>query len=97
MTIDCDSCAVRGKACGDCAITALIGGAELAGPGPAGPGLAGPGLPGAGRAWRGHTGPELTGLDRRALNVLAGAGMIPPVRFSRRRTSFAAPPESKAS
>ena len=25
MLIDCDSCAVRGPACGDCVVTALLG------------------------------------------------------------------------
>jgi hypothetical protein len=25
MFIDCDSCAVRGPACGDCVVTALLG------------------------------------------------------------------------
>jgi hypothetical protein len=33
MLIDCDSCTVRGPACGDCVVTALLGappaGAEL--------------------------------------------------------------------
>jgi hypothetical protein len=27
MLIDCDSCAVRGAACGDCVVTVLLGGA----------------------------------------------------------------------
>ncbi|HET7901903.1 MAG TPA: hypothetical protein VFL59_12000 [Candidatus Nanopelagicales bacterium] len=36
MIIDCDSCAARGPACGDCVVTVLLGPPEwmIEGPGP---------------------------------------------------------------
>ena len=52
--IDCDSCLVRGLACHDCVVTALLG-----------------------------PPPEL-GFDddeSRALEVLAGSGLVPPLRM----------------
>jgi hypothetical protein len=52
--IDCDSCVVRGLACDDCMVTALLG-----------------------------PPPEL-GFDadeQRALEVLAGSGLLPPLRM----------------
>lgn len=54
VQIDCDTCAVRGPACGDCVVTVLLG-----------------------------PPPEL-GFDdeeRRALDVLAGSGLVPPLRM----------------
>ncbi len=51
MIVDCDHCAVRGEACGDCVITVLLG--------------APPG------------GVELDGTERRALDALAAAGLVP--------------------
>lgn len=59
MLIDCDTCAVRGPACGDCAVTVLLG---------APPALAGDGV-------------ELDGAERAALAVLAGSGLVPPLRL----------------
>ena len=54
MIIDCDSCEVRGPtACGDCVVTALLGGP-----------------PG-----------ELDEAESSALAVLAGSGLIPPLRL----------------
>jgi hypothetical protein len=55
VLIDCDSCEVRGLACGDCVVTALLG-----------------------------SPPEGVLLDeeeRRALEVLAGSGLVPPLRL----------------
>lgn len=52
--IDCDTCVVRGLACHDCVVTALLG-----------------------------PPPEL-GFDedeQRALAVLAGSGLVPPLRM----------------
>ncbi len=52
--IDCDTCVVRGLACQDCVVTALLG-----------------------------PPPEL-GFDedeQRALEVLAGSGLVPPLRM----------------
>ena len=53
MVIDCDSCEVRGHACGDCVVTALLGGP-----------------PG-----------ELDEAESVALEVLAGSGLVPPLRL----------------
>ena len=52
--IDCDTCVVRGPACGDCVVTVLLG-----------------------------PPPELSFDDdeQRALEVLAGSGLIPPLRM----------------
>ena len=55
MIIDCDSCEVRGLACGDCVVTALLG--------------APPG------------GVEIDDGERAALDVLAGSGLVPPLRL----------------
>jgi hypothetical protein len=54
VEIDCDTCAVRGLACGDCVVTVLLG-----------------------------PPPEM-GFDddeARALDVLAGSGLVPPLRM----------------
>lgn len=54
VQIDCDSCAVRHLACGDCVVSVLLGP------------------------------PPVTGFDedeRRALEVLAGSGLVPPLRM----------------
>lgn len=55
MIIDCDSCDARGRECGDCVVTFLLGAAP--------------------------TGVELDGDERRALGVLAGSGLVPPLRL----------------
>lgn len=55
MFIDCDSCEVRGGACGDCVVTVLLG------------------APPAGV----HLEPD----ERAALEVLASAGLVPPLRL----------------
>ena len=55
MIIDCDSCEVRGIACDDCVVTALLG--------------APPG------------GVVLDDDEREALDVLAGSGLVPPLRL----------------
>jgi hypothetical protein len=69
MLIDCDACAVRGPACGDCVVSVL---------------LAGPAVhvregdpPGAKEA----TTPELDAAERAAIAVLAGCGLVPPLRL----------------
>ena len=62
MLIDCDTCTVRGQACGDCVVTVL---------------LASPPRAGADR-------PEAVQLDRAeraAIEVLAGSGLVPPLRL----------------
>ena len=55
MIVDCDRCEVRGKACGDCVITVLLGEA-----------------PGAVR---------FDATEQRAIDALAGAGLIPRLRL----------------
>jgi len=55
MIVDCDSCTVRGDACGDCVITVLLG-------------------PPPGKV-------ELDGPERRALDALAAAGMVPRLQL----------------
>jgi hypothetical protein len=59
MLIDCDTCAVRGPACGDCVVTVLLG---------APPARSGDGM-------------ELDGAEQTALAVLAGSGLVPPLRL----------------
>jgi hypothetical protein len=54
LTIDCDSCVVRGLACEDCVVSVLLG--------------APPNI-------------ELDPFERRAIDVLAGAGMVPRLRL----------------
>lgn len=72
--IDCDTCTVRGAACDDCVVSVMLGGP----PGPpdhGGPPWAGPGSPD----------PEPITVDpeaRRALAVLAEAGVVPPLRMT---------------
>jgi hypothetical protein len=54
VEIDCDTCVVRGLACGDCVVTVLLG-----------------------------PPPELSfdEDEQRALEVLAGSGLVPPLRM----------------
>ena len=56
VTLDCDTCAVRGLECGDCVVTVLLG---MPAPVQVGPG------------------------QLRALGVLAGSGLVPPLRHDR--------------
>jgi hypothetical protein len=53
--IDCDSCEVRGRACGDCVITVLLGAPP--------------------------EGVHLDVAEVSALDVLAGSGLVPPLRL----------------
>jgi hypothetical protein len=54
VEIDCDTCVVRGLACGDCVVTVLLG-----------------------------PPPELSfdEDEQRAIEVLAGSGLVPPLRM----------------
>lgn len=65
MLIDCDSCEVRGLACGDCVVTALLGAPP--------------------------EGVVLDDDERRALDVLAGSGLVPPLRLVASDTAEAGP------
>ena len=69
MLIDCDTCAVRGPACGDCVVTVLLG---------APPARTGDGV-------------ELDGAEQTALAVLAGSGLVPPLRLAPVRAEPAGP------
>jgi hypothetical protein len=74
MIIDCDCCAVRGSACGDCVIGVLLGApAQAAAPGPAPEGQ--PDVP------SGAPIVQLDAPERRALAVLADQGLVPRLRL----------------
>jgi hypothetical protein len=86
MIIDCDSCEVRGLACGDCVIGVLLGA-----PGPVDRHSEDSGLP------SGAPIVQLDAPERRALEVLADQGLVPKLRLvarpARRTTGPAdAPP-----
>ncbi len=68
MLIDCDACAVRGPACGDCVVTVLLAGPAGDAQGERPP----PEVPPA---------PELDAAERAAIAVLAGCGLVPPLRL----------------
>jgi len=68
MLIDCDTCAVRGPACDDCVVSVLL----------AGPGVHAHGEPPAPVA---PPAPELDAAERAAIAVLAGCGLVPPLRL----------------
>lgn len=70
MVIDCDTCAVRGLACGDCVISVLLGH-----PGMPAPLVAGEDVPGPGTVL------EIGMDEHRALDVLADAGLVPHLRL----------------
>jgi hypothetical protein len=74
MIIDCDGCAVRGAACGDCVIGVLLGA-----PSPAAPadqhGEAPSDVP------SGAPIVQLDAPERRALAVLADQGLVPRLRL----------------
>jgi hypothetical protein len=74
MIIDCDGCAVRGAACGDCVIGVLLGApapATPADPDADGPSEVPPGAPIV----------QLDAPERRALAVLADQGLVPRLRL----------------
>ena len=84
MIIDCDGCAVRGNACGDCVIGVLLGV-----PAPAAAGEParedGADLP------SGAPIVQLDAPERRALAVLADQGLVPRLRLVATRTRRASP------
>lgn len=59
MLIDCDECAVRGPACGECVVSVLLGNTP-----------------------DGAENLELDDIERRAVETLAGAGLIPPLQMT---------------
>ena len=89
MYIDCDTCTARGTGCGDCVVTVLLG---------APPGWQGADptvVPLTGRRDDGPTAEdvvvvprpgvvvEFDEVERRAVRVLADAGLVPPLRHQR--------------
>ena len=70
MVIDCDTCAVRGDACRDCAVSVLLGPptpVREQGPGTVTPSTA--------------SNVQLDEPEERALHVLADEGLIPRLRL----------------
>jgi hypothetical protein len=67
MIIDCDTCQVRGAACGDCVIGVLMGAPDTA--------EAAPELP------SGAPIVQLDAPEQRALAVLADQGLVPRLRL----------------
>ena len=63
MLIDCDTCAVRGLACGDCVVTVLLGGPAADADGVV----------------------DLDAAEQAAIQVLAGSGLVPPLRLVKGR------------
>lgn len=78
MVIDCERCAVRGLACGDCVIGVLLGvpGVPATEPTAASDGSG----PAAGRP-SGAAAVQLDAPEQRALAVLADQGLVPRLRL----------------
>jgi hypothetical protein len=70
MIIDCDTCAVRDAACGDCVIGVLLGA-----PAPREAVSEGSGVP------SGASIVQLDAPERQALDVLAAQGLVPRLRL----------------
>lgn len=88
MLIDCDSCAVRNLACGDCVVTVLLGMPSTT-----------PGEPDEVLTEQADvrlTRVELDGLDRAAIAVLAGQGLVPPLRLVPRERDDPGSPHAAA-
>ena len=66
MIVDCDSCEVRGAACGECVIGVLLGIPEVPKVGDAAP--------------SGAPQVQLDAAERRALAILADQGLVPRLR-----------------
>jgi len=75
MIIDCDSCQVRGLACGDCVIGVLMGAPDAGSGLPANPADGPPDVP------SGAPVVQFDAPERRALAVLADQGLIPRLRL----------------
>jgi len=80
LIIDCESCEVRGAACGDCVIGVLLGV-----PAPAG------GADDGGDPPSGAPIVQLDAPERHALDVLADQGLVPRLRLVATRTRRATP------
>jgi hypothetical protein len=87
MLIDCDSCAARGPACADCVVTVLLGAppARRFSDGSLDSG-SDPGLEAgfdSGIDPELDFGIDLDGREQAAIAVLAGSGLVPPLRLVR--------------
>jgi hypothetical protein len=78
MIIDCDSCEVRGAACGDCVIGVLLG-APAPARADADPAGRAPGV--ASDTPSGAPIVQLDAPERRAIDVLADQGLVPRLRL----------------
>lgn len=78
MIIDCGECAVRGDACADCVVTFLTVPVR-----PSEPAVAAA----TGSTGAADSGPvglvELDAAEQGAIGVLAGSGLVPPLRLRR--------------
>jgi hypothetical protein len=81
MLIDCDACAVRGPACGDCVVSVLLAGPAVHAHDGEPPG-----------AHEEHGTAELDAAERAAIAVLAGCGLVPPLRLVPSEAPHAGPP-----
>jgi hypothetical protein len=77
VIIDCDTCEVRGSACGDCVIGVLLGAPGAAPAGPVSPVVEVP---------SGAPVVQLDAPEKRALDVLADQGLVPRLRLVARPT-----------
>jgi hypothetical protein len=68
MLIDCDTCAARDYACGECVIGVL---------------LRAPAVPSAPASSAASVPVELDDAEQAAIGSLAGAGLVPPLRLVR--------------
>ena len=82
MIIDCDTCEVRGSACGECVIGVLLGAPGAAPAGPLSPVVEVP---------SGAPIVQLDAPEKRALDVLADQGLIPRLRLVERPTQRVTP------
>lgn len=95
MIIDCGTCTVRGDACADCVVTFLTIPVRAGAPTPADAGAvprtapesvrdrSGPAVAGAAVAGQAVAGSpvDLDDAERAAIAVLAGSGLVPPLRL----------------
>ncbi|HYO39729.1 MAG TPA: hypothetical protein VER39_08740 [Nocardioidaceae bacterium] len=84
MIIECDSCEVRGHACGDCVIGVLLGA-----PGEREPGNEEAGVP------SGAPIVQLDAREQRAIAVLAEQGLVPRLRLVATAARRATPPVTR--
>lgn len=89
MIIDCEGCAVRGDACGDCVVGVLLGVPEV--PARGAEGSAGGAEAAGGERPPGASIVQLDAPEQRALAVLAEQGLVPRLRLVSVRPNRATP------